>query len=323
MSAARPGGAPEPVVGFVHDALLHDDDDDLADVAGRFLREGLAAGDAAVVVASPSTAGVVRDALDDDPRLLLVDRSDVYRVRTPAAITAFRRLADRSVAGGATRVRVVGETDFGATEQDRYEWQRYEAVVNAALADRPLWGLCVFDTRRLPEQVLDTARRTHPTLVTARGRGPNRDHVDPAAFLRDLPAPPEPLEEGVPRLAARGVTDLAGLRHAVAAALASLRGPRETVEDLLLAVDEMVSNAVRHGRPPVDVELWAGDGRVVCRVSDRGSGPADPCAGYGPAHGEDLSRGGMGLWLARQLCDHVHVARTASGTSVRLVAHLR
>jgi anti-sigma regulatory factor (Ser/Thr protein kinase) len=95
------------------------------------------------------------------------------------------------------------------------------------------------------------------------------------------------------------------------------------VEDLLLAVDETTSNAVRHGRPPVDLQLWTADDRVVCRVTDRGPGPQDPCAGYGPAHGDDLSRGGMGLWLARQLCDHVHVARTAEGTSVRLVARLR
>jgi hypothetical protein len=33
---------------------------------------------------------------------------------------------------------------------------------------------------------------------------------------------------------------------------------------------------------------------------------------------EDLSHGGMGLWLARQLCDHVAIRREAAGVSVRL-----
>ncbi len=321
----RPGTAVPPVqdAGLVHDALLYDDDAVLTTVAARFLADGLAAGEAAALIAGPSTAEAVRDALGDDPLLHVVDPADAYGARPPATIAALRRLVDRSVAAGAARVRVVGETRFGTTEQDRYEWQRYEAVVNAALADLPLWGLCAFDTRRLPAPVLAAARRTHPHVVTADGRGRNADAVDPAAFLRDLPAPPEPLEDTVPRLAVSGVTDFIGLRHAVAAELAAVPGPRDVVEDLLLAVDETTSNAVRHGAPPVDLALWTAEDRVVCRVTDRGAGPQDPFAGYGPAHGDDLSRGGMGLWLARQLCDHVHVARTAAGTSVRLVSRLR
>jgi hypothetical protein len=31
----------------------------------------------------------------------------------------------------------------------------------------------------------------------------------------------------------------------------------------------------------------------------------------------------MGLWLARQLCDHVEVSRTDQDASVRLITHLR
>jgi anti-sigma regulatory factor (Ser/Thr protein kinase) len=59
----------------------------------------------------------------------------------------------------------------------------------------------------------------------------------------------------------------------------------------------------------------------VCRISDAGAGWDDPSAGYGPAHGEDLSHGGMGLWLARQLCDHVAIHREPAGVSVRLTVH--
>ena len=57
---------------------------------------------------------------------------------------------------------------------------------------------------------------------------------------------------------------------------------------------------------------------AVCTIRDAGAGPADPFAGYRPAHGEDLSAGGMGLWLARQLCDHVVLRRDERGSSVRL-----
>ncbi|MGY1771188.1 anti-sigma factor RsbA family regulatory protein [Blastococcus sp. SYSU D00813] len=317
------GSAPDPAAdAYHHDALLFGDPGRLAEVAGGFAADGLAAGDAVVVATGAWAAGVIGDAVADD-RLLLVDRRDVYRARTPAAITAFRELADRHATGDVTRVRVIGEVDFGSTEQDRIEWQRYEAVINHALAAWPLWGLCVFDTQRLPEPVLECARRTHPRLAGPGGQEPNPDFVDPAEYIRALPTAGEPLEQTEPLLDARAVTDFIRLRHTVAAELAHTPGPRDAVEDFLLAVDEMTSNAVRHGRPPVDLRLWASADRLVCRITDSGEGVTDPFAGYGPAHGEDLSRGGMGLWLARQLCDHVDVARTAAGADVRLITHLR
>ena len=64
--------------------------------------------------------------------------------------------------------------------------------------------------------------------------------------------------------------------------------------------------------------LWTGPGTLVCTASDAGPRPDDPFTGYGPAHGEHLSAGGTGLWLARQLCDHVAIRRSPHGVSVRL-----
>ena len=124
--------------------------------------------------------------------------------------------------------------------------------------------------------------------------------------------PDEPLEATTPRLTAPDVSDFTGLRHALAAELAGTgAGDPDLLEDFRLAVDEMVSNAVRHGRPPVGLRLWTAADRIVCTISDGGPGWDDAFAGYGPAHGDDLSRGGMGLWLARQLCDHVDISRRA------------
>ncbi|UOY02288.1 sensor histidine kinase [Blastococcus sp. PRF04-17] len=304
--------------GYVHDALLYDSADELVAVAAPFLLDGLAAGDAAVVATSARTADALRDAVNGDPRVHVLERHDVYRARTPTAITTFRSLAEQRAAEGVHRVRVVGEVDFGPTERDWLEWQRYESVINAALADWPLWGLCVFDTRRLPEPVLESALRTHTSVVGPAGRARNDRFVDPAEYLRSLPVPAEPLEDTPPRLSVHDVTDFIGLRHAVAAELTGLAAPRDLIEDFQLAVDEMTSNAARHGRPPVRLDLWTGADRIVCSIRDHGSGFDDPFAGYGPAHGEDLSRGGMGLWLARQLCDHVDVSRYDDGVQVRL-----
>jgi len=309
----------EPAIGrYTHDALFFDSPGQLTDVAVPFLLEGLAAGEAAVVATSTGTANLLRQAVDGDPRVHVIERGDVYRARTPTAITTFRRLAEQHAADGVKRVRVVGEVDFGPTERDWLEWQRYESVINDALAEWPLWGLCVFDTQRLPAPLIESALRTHSTLVTDGDRAPNPEFADPADYLRSLPVPGEPLEDTAPRLAAPDVSDFIGLRHAVAAELDRVPAPRDAVEDFLLAVDEMTSNAMRHGGPPVSLRLWVADDRIVCTISDHGPGWDDPFAGYGPAHGEDLSRGGMGLWLARQLCDHVDISSDGAGARVRL-----
>jgi anti-sigma regulatory factor (Ser/Thr protein kinase) len=311
-----------PAAGYPHDALLFDSTAQLVDVAVPFMLEGLAAGEAAVVATTAGTASVLRDAVGGDPHVHVVERGDVYRARTPTAITTFRRLAEQRVAEGVSRVRVVGEVDFGETERDWLEWQRYESVINEALAGWPLWGLCVFDTRRLPGPVLDSALQTHSHVASTEGRAPSPHFVAPADYLRSLPIPEEPLESTPPRLWARDVADFIGLRHAVAAELATVAAPRDAIEDYLLAVDEMSSNAVRHGGPPVSLRLWVGDDRIVCTIDDHGPGFDDPFAGYGPAHGEDLSRGGMGLWLARQLCDHVDISGDEDGAHVRLTIRL-
>ncbi|TQN42671.1 anti-sigma regulatory factor (Ser/Thr protein kinase) [Blastococcus colisei] len=323
MTALSAGGrAHPPADGYPHDALLFDSTAQLVDVALPYMREGLAAGEAVVIATSPETASVLRDAVGGDSLVHVVERGDVYRARTPTAITTFRRLAEQRTAEGVPGVRVVGQVNFGETERDWLEWQRYESVINEALADWPLRGLCVFDRRRLPEQVLESAVQTHSYLASADGRARNPDFVAPADYLRSLPVPAEPLESTPPQLWARDVTDFVGLRRAVAAELSTVRASRDTVEDYLLAVDEMTSNAVRHGRPPVSLRLWIGEDRVVCSIDDRGPGFDDPFAGYGPAHGDDLSRGGMGLWLARQLCDHVDISGDDEGAHLRLTVRL-
>ena len=322
MSSTRADPSPDTSMTFRHDLLVHDSVEELAAVAVPFLRAGLERGDTALIVTRPPSAAVLRDALGGDGDVVVLDQHAVYGQRTPAALTALRKLAARR-AGGAPRVRIVGETEFGETPRQWREWVRYEAVLNQALAAAPLWGLCVYDSRRLPEELLSAGLRTHPYVATAQGRRPNPDYEQPADFLRSLPTMPEPLEDSEPLLDVDDVTDLAGMRHAVAQRLDALGGSPDRTEDLHLAIDEMAANAARHGRPPVRVRLWGSADRVVCTISDSGPGMDAPFAGYGPAHGEDLSRGGMGLWLARQLCDHVDVIDAGTGLTVRLTTSLR
>jgi anti-sigma regulatory factor (Ser/Thr protein kinase) len=304
--------------GFRHDVLFYDSVEELAAIAVPFLLEGLAVGDGAVIAAGPEVTDALREAVGDDSLVLVLERHALYRSRTPTAITTFRGLGEQ--AGPGRRIRVIGEVDFGTSAADWHEWQRYEAVINVAFAGSPLWGLCVM-SNALPEPLLTSGRCTHPQVRTATGRVVNSAYVDPATYLAGLPVPDAPVESTPPVFAADDVTDFTGLRRTVRRVLSAVDGPDDLIEDFLLAVDEMSSNGIRHGRRPVGLRLWTAPGTLVCTIHDAGAGPTDPFAGYGPAHGEDLSAGGMGLWLARQLCDHVALRRDEHGSSVRLTTH--
>jgi anti-sigma regulatory factor (Ser/Thr protein kinase) len=88
-------------------------------------------------------------------------------------------------------------------------------------------------------------------------------------------------------------------------------------QSMLGAVSEVVTNAQEHGRGQVRLRAWRRTGGVVVTVTDEGRGPVDAGAGGRPlARGPGL--GGLGLWLARQLCDELTHGNVPEGFRVRL-----
>jgi anti-sigma regulatory factor (Ser/Thr protein kinase) len=67
-------------------------------------------------------------------------------------------------------------------------------------------------------------------------------------------------------------------------------------ERLVLAFDELASNALRHGERPVVATVVAGSGGWLLDVSDRAPGTMPA-----PAIGRDPAQGGMGLHLVARL----------------------
>jgi len=315
-----------------HRAVIGASDTELVEGTIDFVCAGLDAGEPVVIACTDVTVELLRARLADRPEVIWADWSDVYGNGPAAAITAVRRLGERHRRPTDPVVRIVLEPVPGPDPDTWREWQRYDAVLDhqldeaGLLGEAPLQVLCVCDTRRVPQPLVDAARATHPLLHVGGRDEPNPDHVGAARYLTSLPVPAEPLESTEPLVRADSVRDLRGLRRDLAARAGDatlLPGSEPALEDFLLAVDEMTTNALRHGRPPVDLRLWAGEQRLVCTVTDRGAGLQDPFIGYGPAHGDDLSLGGMGLWLARQLCDHVDITATDDGVQVRLTTVLR
>jgi len=71
----------------------------------------------------------------------------------------------------------------------------------------------------------------------------------------------------------------------------------DDVDRLLLAFEEMASNVIRHGGPPVMVTVTGTAGGWLVSVSD-----ARPDQPPTPAVGRDPAFGGLGLHLIAQLC---------------------
>lgn len=313
-------GPPTPPV-REHTAALAGSDAELLAAAVPFVEQGLSAGDLVLLSCRPETAELVRRAVGRRADVLDVDqRVRMAGVRSPDAVAATLQHLRRAAARGSGALRIVGEVDFGSTPHSRREGERYESAVNALLDGAAVASLCLYDRRVLPEEVLASRRCTHPTLLEGGHRTASADYRDPGEYLRLLARRYDPDDVGEPVLAVDGVPALAPLRRRLAGALAGCVPDRHRAEDLHLALSEIAANAFRHGTRPVSVRLWAGGGRVVCTITDRGRSFDDPLAGFRPAHGDDLGRGGMGLWLARKLWDSVDLVAGPDGLTVRLVS---
>jgi serine/threonine-protein kinase RsbW len=88
----------------------------------------------------------------------------------------------------------------------------------------------------------------------------------------------------------------------------------DRLDDFVVAVNELLTNAVRHGGGTGHVTLWCVDDAVLCEVTDHGGGLGALRAGR-PAPDE---LGGRGLWLVRELTDSIAIKTGPEGTAVRI-----
>lgn len=304
--------------GLEHHVFFYDDDRLYADVLGAHLRIALAAGDAVIAVVPPRNERLLRGELGSDAdRVTWIDATTWYE-HPVRAIADYDATLDRL--DPSQRAFVIGEVEFGNTERDWHEWTRYEAAVNHALQHHDAHAVCPYDARRLPPGVLDDARRTHPFVLEAHGRRASEHYTPPEQLFDDLgpatraPAGPPDLDLAVDSGSVRDG------RLAFASFVSSLSFPPDRVEELALAVGEVLSNAVRHGGGGARLRIWrTRDGELTCVVDDDGPGTDDPLLGLRPpAPG---SEGGYGLWIARRLFDRSELSRApGGGLSVLLAA---
>ena len=218
-------------------------------------------------------------------------------------------------AGPAT---AISEHDSGLDGLEGRYWTELDAAINVALTELPVDLYCFYPDLPLHSEILDGALGNHPLLFERGTLQHNPAHRSPREVLAEMPAV-APLLLGAPDVdLAFTAWQLHEVRSAVAALAADGRFDTARVEDVVLAVNEIATNAVEHGSGEARVALWLTADDLVAEVHDHGELLTEPLPGMRAPHPADPR--GRGVWIARQVCDVLHVWQDHSGTHVRMHA---
>jgi anti-sigma regulatory factor (Ser/Thr protein kinase) len=310
------GEASVPSLGLVHRALIYGSEQEFMDFALPFLEEAIAAEEPTLVAVQERSVENLRAALGGaPPGVTLFSVEQWYDTSARSREKFGRWIADRADRG---RVRLIGEPPWAVGHEAQVrDWARHESVLNVAFAEYPVTFICPYDARVLPEDILSHARSTHPQIVGPTGVTDSESYEAPLDFCRRLDhAVAGPGGEPFAELRF-GLADLPEVRRAVGSMASEGGLARSRADELVLAVNEIATNAVVHGGPPATLRFWQADGELVFEVSDAGEGIKDALAGQltPPTAGF----GGRGLWVTRLLSDAVEI-RNAVGCTVSVHA---
>ncbi|HEV3045808.1 MAG TPA: sensor histidine kinase [Solirubrobacteraceae bacterium] len=308
--------APEHSVRFSHELLLYGGGDHgFVQATLPAVADALASDAEVLVAVSASRSRALREALGEQAeRVRFADARAL--ARNPARlIPMWQDFADGRPDPDGGLLAICESVWPGRNAAELAECERHEALVNLAFAsEHGLRMLCPYDLDGLDESVIEAARASHP-LVAADGRALANEscadahaHADP--FAGALPAPCGEVGE-----LSFGDEGLAELRHSTSAwALAAGLG-EEQADDLVLAVDELAANSIRHGGGAGTLWRWREHGSLVCEVRDGGTIDAPLIGRRRPAADQTSGRG---VWLVNQLCDLVQIRSGGGQTVVRV-----
>jgi anti-sigma regulatory factor (Ser/Thr protein kinase) len=293
-----------------HNALVYESQDEYLACAVPFLREGLEAGDGAIVAHTKPGLTMMREALGADAqRVTFVDVSTAY-TRPARTLAGYHEVWAEQLRKTPT-LRAVADVQFGRDPAEWDLWTGYEAVFNRCFGHLPVWVLCSYNANGTPDPIIEGVWQTHSEVVDGDTWSSSDLYEDPDDLLRQLTPSPEPLSELRPILCGQ---DTEELRERLARDMACEGVDEARVLDMLLAATEVAANALEHGRGLEEVRLGRVQGRFVCEIVDRGEGFDDPAAGYlAPRDGI-----GTGLWIARQLTWHIEFWHSPAGFTARL-----
>jgi len=306
--------ARERLTRLEHPALLYGTVEEFLSCLVPFVSGGIDNGEPVFVAVGADHLAALRDEVGEGAAGVTWADTREWHPDPATRLRAFHELVRDELAGGATRLRLVGEPVWPADAPELVlEWKRYESVLNAVLGPFPVSLVCTYDTSRLDPSITADARRTHPRVREGAERvSPQFEAPEQllGQWVAELPPPP------ADAAAFQGSVDLHAAREflngeALAAGLKPARA-----RDLCLAATEVLTNALVHGGGGAGLRAWPLEGTFFCQIDDAGRGLTDPLAGYLPP--SPAVDSGRGLWLARQLVDLLQIVPAPGGTTVRL-----
>jgi anti-sigma regulatory factor (Ser/Thr protein kinase) len=285
---------------FRHDALFYSGGDrGFVEATLDLVREAVSREAGVLVAVDSGRAAALREALGEVAEgVRFADMRELGR--NPARIIpAWQDFVEEQAGSGD--VLAISEASWpGRSDAELAECERHDALVDLAFADGVPWRvLCAYDLEGLAGETIEAARRAHSDA-----RAPAQP------FAGELPAPAGPHTER-----AFGSGELSQLRHAVSEWATAPAMRADHIEELVLAVDELATNSIRHGGGSGTLRCWREGESLICEVRDLGWIDA-PLVGRRRPDPEASS--GRGVWLVNQLCDLVQIRSAPTGTVVRV-----
>ena len=304
---------------FRHEVLYYAEGVD-GFVAGTlpFVRRALAAEEPVLVAVGADRIAGLREALEDDAERVRFADMRALGGNPARIIPAWREFLDRHCPDGG-RAFGIGEPIWpGRSPAELVECQHHEALLNFAFDPGQAWHLlCPYDLDGLDDEVIEAAQLSHPLIArdgaSQSSAGYRCAHEPPRPLEDPLPAPCPPVQE-----LAFEIEELGALRRFVSAWASQELLEDERRERLVLAVNELASNSIRHGGGAGKLLVWREADTLLCEVRDDGH-IDHPLAGRMRPPPEE--HGGRGLWLVNQLCDLVQVRSSPRGSVVRAYMH--
>jgi anti-sigma regulatory factor (Ser/Thr protein kinase) len=300
---------------FHHEALLYSGEREFLTHTLAFIRQGTGQREVVLVAVGVAKIDLLRDELG--PAAHEVRFADMASVgRNPATIIPLWSDFVDECSRAGRQCRGIGEPvwpDRGTAALA--ECRNHEALLNVAFGNGVGWRLlCPYDTQLLSPAAVADACATHPFIAD---RGSSRRSPEYQAGRAGWPgyADPLPPPTATPREMTFGPGSLRRVRSAVAGFARRCRLEPQRVSDLVIAVNELVGNTVRHGGGRGVLRLWREDDAVLCEVADHGS-ITDPLVGRRRPRPDQ--EGGRGLWITNHLCDLVQVRSHAGHSVVRI-----
>jgi anti-sigma regulatory factor (Ser/Thr protein kinase) len=300
---------------FRHEALFYAGEGEFVERTGGFIRDSLEAEEPILVVVGAEKIDMLRSEIGpdaDDVRFL-----DMARVgQNPATIIPLWQEFVEETAPAGRPFRGVGEPIWPErSPEELVECERHESLLNLAFAGAPRWWLvCPYDTGALEPSVIEEAMRNHPSAFDGEARRTSSIYrnlgVVGEPFDRPLPDP-----DGRPEEIRFEMGWLSEVRQFVVRRAAAYGLAGSDLDDLLVAINEVMSNSIRHGGGEGILRMWRTDRSVVCEVRDTGRIEHPMVGRVRPL---TTQVGGYGLWIVNHLCDLVQVRTFETGSVVRL-----